>query len=246
MSITTLRVLYTKCGYMRFLGHLELMKTFERAFRRIGLPMRFSEGFSPLPKLTFAAPLSVGYASSYEVLEVQLLEPVPETRLQDIQLPLGIDIQAARYVVPKRSLMATVTHSKYRLTALTRAETMADEVTPAENDLQLTMAEFLAQVHIPYEKKSKRGKIRHLNMKDYIVSAAVLDAESDVNAGEIVVEVVLLSSNEGSLKPERFWEQFSVFGRLTDIAEDVRVERTEMYVLCEQQLIPLFDFDERL
>lgn len=77
------RLLFAKTGRARFISHLDLMRTFQRAFARAKIPIRHTEGFNPHPFVSIALPLSVGYSSQCEILEFGLLdgtshEEVPE------------------------------------------------------------------------------------------------------------------------------------------------------------------------
>jgi radical SAM-linked protein len=66
------RLLFTKTGRAKFLSHLDLMRTFQRAFLRADIRLRHTEGFNPHPVMSFALPLSVGTESSCELLDFQL------------------------------------------------------------------------------------------------------------------------------------------------------------------------------
>ncbi len=90
---------FTKRGAMRFLGHLELMKVIKRALRRAGLPVKYSEGFHPMPKLSFSPPTSLGVESLDESLVMTLVgAPLPVekiiTRL-NIQMPEGMSFKSS-------------------------------------------------------------------------------------------------------------------------------------------------------
>ena len=71
------RLLFTKTGRARYISHLDLMRTFQRAFFRAGIPLKHTEGFNPHPFISIALPLSVGYSSQCEILEFVLLDGVP-------------------------------------------------------------------------------------------------------------------------------------------------------------------------
>jgi len=76
-----------------FLSHLDLMRLMERAFRRANLPLAFSEGFNPHPRVSFASALAVGVTSEGEYLDVQLRENIPIQEVQkrlNMALPSGI------------------------------------------------------------------------------------------------------------------------------------------------------------
>lgn len=71
-----LRLKFSKHGKVRFVGHRDVARAFERAFRIAGLPIAFTQGFSPRPRVSFGLALSVGYESDAEYLDVELTEPV--------------------------------------------------------------------------------------------------------------------------------------------------------------------------
>lgn len=89
------RLLFSKTGRARFLSHLDLMRTFQRAFLRAGIAIKHTEGFNPHAFVSIALPLSVGYSSQCEILEFGLLEGTPAkevpARLNAV-LPEGIHV----------------------------------------------------------------------------------------------------------------------------------------------------------
>lgn len=90
-------------GDLRFISHHDTLRLFRRACARADLPLRFSQGFNPQPKLTLPLPRPVGVASSAEVLVIELDEPVqPDEALSRLrrQMPDGITLRAARAVPP--------------------------------------------------------------------------------------------------------------------------------------------------
>lgn len=86
------RVRFSKEGKVRFVGHRDVARAFERAFRIVGLPIAFTQGFSPRPRVSFGLALSVGYESDAEYLDVELREPVDDDVAEQITeaLPEGI------------------------------------------------------------------------------------------------------------------------------------------------------------
>jgi radical SAM family uncharacterized protein/radical SAM-linked protein len=83
------RLRFSKTGWLRFLGHLELVTAVSRAARRAGLPVRHSQGFHPLPRLTFSQPLPVGIESVDEYLDVELEGPGPRSSPEDVAARLN-------------------------------------------------------------------------------------------------------------------------------------------------------------
>ena len=72
MLVQRIRTRFRKTGELKAISHLDLMRTFERALRRTGLPLRMSEGFNPRPRLSFPAALPVGIEGLNEIMEFDL------------------------------------------------------------------------------------------------------------------------------------------------------------------------------
>jgi radical SAM-linked protein len=98
MNLYKINFQFSKKGLMRFISHLDLMRTFIRALRRAGFPLKMTEGFNPHPKFSIKRALKLGVESDQEEATVTCTEPVnPEEfmkRLQE-QLPEGLHIKAA-------------------------------------------------------------------------------------------------------------------------------------------------------
>ena len=91
-------LIYEKTDNAKYISHLDFVRTYNRTMRRAGLPVAFSEGFNPHPQLSFALPLSVGYTSECELLELKLTEELPEAEIRDrlnAVIPDGIKILEA-------------------------------------------------------------------------------------------------------------------------------------------------------
>ena len=75
------RIVFEKKGRAVWISHLDLMRLFQRAFKRAGLPLTHTQGFNPRPSVSIALPLSVGYSSECEILEFGLLDGVGEAEV---------------------------------------------------------------------------------------------------------------------------------------------------------------------
>ncbi|MCJ7437878.1 MAG: TIGR03936 family radical SAM-associated protein, partial [Acidimicrobiia bacterium] len=92
------RLRFTKHGKVRFVGHRDLARSFERSFRIAALPLSFSLGFSPRPKVSLGLALGVGHESDGEYLDLELVEPIdvealPATLTET--LPVGVEVTGA-------------------------------------------------------------------------------------------------------------------------------------------------------
>lgn len=108
---------YSKKGPARYTAHLDLMRVLERAMRRAELPVAFSEGFNPHPKMSIAAPLPVGTEGLAELAEVELnrpVEPAELTRRLNDNLPEGLEVRESM-VIPGNApaLMAALDRATY-------------------------------------------------------------------------------------------------------------------------------------
>src|SRR5215469_11495224 len=103
-----LRIRFSKLGKIRWTSHRDLARMWERAFRRVNLPLAYSEGFSPRPKVSFGLALPTGHESVAEFLDVELTELGDSSdgelrrvagRLSEA-LPVGVDATAVAVLAP--------------------------------------------------------------------------------------------------------------------------------------------------
>ena len=147
-----LRLRFKKEGLARFISHLDLMRTFERAFRRAELPIAFSQGFNPRPKMTFASALSVGISSSSEYLDVEFSEDVSASDVAlklNPALPEGIKVTDVKMADEAISL-SMLNGAKY-VVRLALNEVDLEELKKSTKGL-------LEQKEIIIEKRTKSGK----------------------------------------------------------------------------------------
>lgn len=113
------RIRYTKTGDLRILSQLEIMTTFERAFRRASVPILFSEGFHPHPKISFGPALPVGVESVCEYMDVELAHPTASSEIKEKankHLPDGLKVISVKEIpVNTPSLNAFITHFAYEI-----------------------------------------------------------------------------------------------------------------------------------
>ncbi|MCC7203130.1 MAG: TIGR03960 family B12-binding radical SAM protein [Nitrospirae bacterium] len=114
-----MRIRYNKTGGLRMLSQLEIITTFERAFRRACIPVLFSEGFHPHPKMSFGPALPVGVESICEYMDVELQLPVAPAEIRERtneRLPDGLKIISVKEIpVNSQSLNSFITHFAYEI-----------------------------------------------------------------------------------------------------------------------------------
>lgn len=167
---------FSKGERLRWLGHLDLLRTFERTIRRAGLPLSYSEGFNPRPRMRFASELGVGVTGARELLVIELSEPldaVSIARSLNSSLPSGIRIVEVQ-ILPEGAPKAL--HPVASVYEVQVSGTTADSLSKAVDRL-LASDEIVAV-------RKKDGKTRSLNIRPGIES---IDVEP--NGPVLVVQV---------------------------------------------------------
>lgn len=197
------RLLFSKTGRARYISHLDLMRTFQRAFFRAGIPIKHTQGFNPHAFVSIALPLSVGYSSQCEILEFGLLDGVREEDVparMNVALPEGITIHSCyRADRPIKAL----THLNYVITF--------DYETGVPTGAETALKELLSRESVIVCKKSKKAKSGFTQV-DLIplIKSWTVEGRRDT----LVADVVLAAQNPG-LNPEliraAFCEEFPQF-----------------------------------
>jgi radical SAM-linked protein len=170
--VQRLRLRYAKRGRLRFASHRDFQRSFERAMRRAGVPIAFSAGFSPHPKVSYANAAPTGAASEAEYLEMAVVERCDPARLQqalDASLPPGLDVVE---VVEARTkdFADRLEASQWRIEL--------PDVDPSV--LEGAVADLLAQDAVEVERLTKNG-LRRFDARGAVLAAEVV---ADVGGGD--------------------------------------------------------------
>lgn len=208
-SLRRIRVVFKKTGDMRFLGHLETMRALERAARRARIPLAFSGGFHPKPKITFALALPMGVEGEAEWADFELLESwFPEKLMECMNqnLPTGLEIlRAWKAPYEGQALNARVAMMDYRAW-------FSDPV----KDLKKKVRYLLESEEVPVVRK-KKGKVRTINLKDYLV-------EMEAVGDRTVIFALALLGEGGSVRPNEVIT--AILGGGKSPAPESRISRT--------------------
>ena len=225
-----LRVEYAVYNEAVFLSHLEMVRTFERAFRRAEVPIAFSEGFNPHPKLSIAAPLPVGIGGEHEYLELELQTKMPIVEfIKEVNgvLPIGIKIINARYVAtPVKPLMAVINAASYHV------ELDANKVD--QNKLRDSIKHFLAEESVIVTRYTQKGT------KPIDVRKGVFEFKNAFSVLDIDLEMLLAMGNDGNIRPEEVVR--AIFAGIDEDYTDaiVHIKRTGLFIYRDgQRLLPL-------
>ncbi len=216
---------YHKGPEVAMISHLDIQRTLQRAFRRAGLPLLYSNGFNPHPQFSFATAAATGMASCCEWFEVQLSEPVDPARFMEranAALPRGMSISGA-FAAPEQfgSLSAKLRAAAYRVRILF-------EEPVSKEKLDETLADMLSG-EIIIQKRTKGG-IRPVDMRPYILRVSVEQVEGE----ETVLLVLGKLQADGGLRVDALID--ALLARLTATGS-YEILRTNMY-FAEDGLLP--------
>jgi radical SAM-linked protein len=166
--VQRIRLRYAKRGRLRFTSHRDFARAFERALRRADVPIAYSQGFTPHPKISYASAAPTGVASEAEYLEVGLRAPMDPSALVaalDAALSPGLDVLEAVVVGgdrPAGSLADRIEASRWRIEL-----PGVDAAT-----LREAVAAFEAADDVPVERTTKQGR-RSVNCRAAVVDMRV-------------------------------------------------------------------------
>ena len=213
------RFRFTKRGKVRFISHRDIARAFDRAFRIEQLPLAFTEGFSPRPKVSFGLALSVGHESDAEYLDVELLDAIDADSLVaplTAALPEGVAVTGATSLMDRApALQEAVTAVDYRLVPYDTH----DE--PVPTAVLGTLLEAAAGPELPVTQVRK-GKTRVEDVKPVIRTISL------AHDGPTPVLELSLSTQPRFARPREVLEALGAVTGL-DLAEG-RVVRTAQWI----------------
>ncbi|GAB4454521.1 MAG: TIGR03936 family radical SAM-associated protein [Anaerolineales bacterium] len=203
-----IQITFSKQGALRYTGHLDLHKLWERAARRAGLPLAYSQGFHPQPKISMAAALPLGFSSRCEVLDMKLERDIPLEGLRDTlqeTLPPGIQVLAIEQVDDRAPALQTrVVSAEYEVT-------LTEPVDGSELKRRIE-----AVMNADSLLRTRRGK--EYDLRPLIESLALSEGEPQ----EMKI-IMKLSAREGATgRPEEVLDMLGI------AFEGTRIERTRL------------------
>jgi radical SAM-linked protein len=175
--VQRLRVRYAKRGRLRFTSHRDFSRAFERAVFRARIPMAYSSGFNPHPRMSYAGAAPTGSASEAEYLEIalaQVLVPSEVHALLDEALPPGLDILEV-VESPGGSLADRLEASRWQI----------DLSVPAA-DLQAAVKAFADADEVLVERMTKKG-LREFDARGAVLSILAGPADGDISRLDLVL-----------------------------------------------------------
>lgn len=236
-----IRIKFAKYGTMKFIGHLDMMRFFQKAIRRADIDIKYSEGFSPHQIMSFAAPLGVGVESVGEYLDIEVLSMASVSAMKEAlnkAMVEGVEILSVT-VLPDnaQNAMASVAAASYRIHLKEGAFGIPN--------LSAAVDGFYAQDRIPYTKETKKN-VLEIDLKQGIyemqagetqvltdtMSAAAAMFTDDPQKNRMTVPCICMTvdaSSGGNIKPTVVFEKFCAHAGCEIPPSAVQVTRLETY-----------------
>ena len=164
-----LRITFSRGEEIKYLSHLDIMRLWERALRRADIPLAYSQGFSPHPKISIAAPLPIGVTSDGELMDLFLrktISPYFLMKAMSEQMPAGIALVAVEQVSPKLpSLQSQVRQAEYRVELAAEKE---------KADVEQALNSFMAKEHFPWQHQ-RDGEVRQYDLRALVDGLWLID-----------------------------------------------------------------------
>ncbi len=188
-----LRVRFKRGPEVKFISHLDLIRLWHRALRRAGVELAYSEGFSPHPRISLAAPLALGITSDNELMDVLVsgyISPHAFTAGVGRQLPPGVEIVQAYQIAPTLpSLQSQVRYAEYLVEV--RAEAGPGQVTRA-------LSSLLSTESLPWQHQRDTGT-RSYDLRRLIDDLWLNGWQGDITS----IGMRLRCDSAGSGRPEQ-------------------------------------------
>ncbi|TET16991.1 MAG: DUF2344 domain-containing protein [Dehalococcoidia bacterium] len=188
-----LRVKFKRGQEVKFISHLDLIRLWQRALHRARIPLAYSEGFSPHPRISLAAPLPVGVTSQAELMDISTTKWVSPhffTGAVSQQLPSGIEIlQVHQIALNQPSLQSQVRYAEYKVEVETEKE---------PKEIESALISLLSAKHLPWQHQRDTGP------RSYDLRALIDDLRLiDWHRPYCTVGMRLRCDSSGSGRPEQ-------------------------------------------
>lgn len=244
-----IRIKFSKLGHLKYIGHLDIMRCFQKVMRRADVDIAYSAGFSPHQIMSFASPLGLGLTSEGEYVDIEVLSTgSSQEMLRRINEVMVEGMQALSYVkLPDqaKTAMSVVAAADYRV--------LFGE--PVSKEIRNQFQEFLARDSIVIEKEAKKKKKAKMKKQETEADEKiVIDIRPMIYQAfweEHSLFLQLSSGSAANLKPEQVVEAFFASCGIASEQYPYKLHRVEMYADLAKEgeprkLIPLEGMGEAI
>lgn len=196
-----IRIKFSKQGNMKFIGHLDIMRFFQKVMRRADVNIRYSEGFSPHQIMSFAAPLGVGLTGSGEYLDIDVLST--DSSAEMVRRMNGAMVEGMEVLSFKRlpddaeNAMSLVAACDYTVRL---RDGYAEKMGTTDADFWTGLVSFIENGNLEIVKKTKKGE-KQMDLRPFIYEYALADDGA-------AIFLKLSSGSAANVKPELLLEAY--------------------------------------
>lgn len=220
-----LRIRFNKKNYLKYIGHLDLLRLFQRTFKRAGIPVKYSEGFNPHPKFSIANPLSLGIEGEEEYMDIELVDRIDtqdfKNRMNAI-LPKDIQILDSIYKKDDESISSKLSWALYQIRFDINKDLRLEDINRII-DNWLTRDEIMIS---RLRKKGKRKVMREENIRPLIDKVEITDKIES----EVILEAVIGVGECKNLRPIDFVNALNDIDELGIDIDSVSLTRKSLYI----------------
>lgn len=231
-----IRVKFNKTGDLIYIGHLDVMRYFQKMNRRAGLDLKYSQGFNPHQQMAFAQPLGVGIVSESEYVDIEL-NSISGTEAELVEKMNAVSVPEIRIIGARilpdgaKNAMASVAAALYSID-------LKPNFFPTNlKSSDLSVEKFLAQDLICIEKETKTGT-KEIDIKPFIYQ---MEEASAKEGGFFPVVALLDASSANNLKPYTLLQAFYRFyGYVIDdemLTRAIKVQRIDLFERNEKNAL---------
>ena len=212
---------FNKRGYIKYTSHLDMLRLFKRAMKRCDIRLKYSQGYNPHPKMSFAQPLSLGYESMGEILEIETAVAMEasdiKARLAAI-MPEGIEITDVTSLPEQsKTLAAACIEAEYLI-----AVPVDESFRGRESELA---AGYLGQQSILAKKRQKKSKeLKEIDIKGMIKSLNIIFINNNY-----IMTLIADSGSSSNLSPELVIASFLEFAGIDCDRSEIEVMRKKLF-----------------
>ena len=217
-EINKVRLQFSKTEEARFLSHLEMSKVFARAVRRAKLPLKYTQGYHPQPRIIFGPPLPVGFESLAEFVDIELWDRIPVENLKaqlNRELPQGITVIFAKEIPLKTP---AISDSVYEVSYAISVKENSNFKKFFPGEIERVIKKFLSRPSFLI-KKNRRGEVVSLDIRPMIKDMVFIEDKDSI-------ELTLRFPQAQSIRPDE------IIGALWNISEtklkDISICKTNM------------------
>lgn len=218
-----LRVKFNKKNYLKYIGHLDLMRLFHRAFSRANINVNYSEGFNPHPKFSIANPLSLGIESEEEYMDIDMEYMEVDEFIENMNrvLPEDVQILDAQFLKKEESIASLISWAFYEIKFHIEDKHSMDTIKQILDNWVSKEEIMITKIR----KKGRRVTERQENIKNLLGNVVLKEVVDNM----ITIDGLLRSGGNGNLKPIDFMEALNRDTDLLIVMDSISIKRLGLY-----------------